>query len=235
MLLLVSPTKTMKLTNARSQTMPRFIKEAKQLLGELKTMSPSQLQGMFGCNEKIAQQVANYNEQWCDGNGWKALTLFDGLQFKSMQIDQWDAETLMFASNHLAIMSGLYGIVHPLDGIYPYRLDFNDEINGIKVKQFYQNKILTYLHSLNTPIIDACSKEYQLSDSSLPRIEVVFLENGKAKATLAKQARGYFARYFVTHKIDTIEQIKAFNAHEFYFDDTLSTESRLVFNRDKGE
>ena len=232
MILLVSPTKTMKTDAPKGTTTPLFVEIASQLMHQLQQLDITELQALFKCNEKIAHQVANYNINWNSEGYYQALALFDGLQFKSMDIESWSNEDIDYASNHLMIMSGLYGILRASDRILPYRLDFNDKLDGNKVNLIHQTKIHDHLLDLNEIIIDACSKEYQVNDLRLPRIEVQFLENGKSKSTVAKQARGYFTRYFIKERVNSIEQIKAFSAHGFLFDDKLSTDKRLVFNRE---
>lgn len=223
----VSPTKTMKCEIRRACTSPIFEKEAKMIFDVMKNYDVNELKKLYRCNDKIAQE--NYQRFQTIKESGNALFSYTGLQFKNMDVNDFDEADLNYAQDHLCILSGLYGLLRPMDEVHPYRLDLENKI-AIPIEEYYQDKIRNYLK--DEQIIDCTSKEYSawLNENKI-RIEFKVKKNDllKTEATASKMARGRFVHYCIKNKIESIEALKQFHELDYHYDETLSNESMLVF------
>ena len=247
MLFIVSPTKTMKTDGCITPCgCPCFLTESKQILTTLQHFSEDEIARIMKVNEKIAQQnKQRYQEMKFDEHGKCAIESYDGLQFKYMHFASLTAVQQAYLQEHMRIISGFYGVVAPMDSIYPYRLEMQAKISVdgyANLYDFWGAKIADELKRLvaaqKTPyIINLASKEYEKAIrkyfDQTQIIDVHFLveKNGKRKseATAAKMARGEMIHFAACHQIDEIKDLCKFDGNGFCYDEKASSKTSLVF------
>jgi cytoplasmic iron level regulating protein YaaA (DUF328/UPF0246 family) len=179
-------------------------------------------------------------------NANPALFTFKGEVFNGLDADTMEFREVLYAQDHLRILSGLYGILKPLDLIQPYRLDVADRLS-VKGKTLYQywkveitqNLIQTLKESQNPVLVNLASNEYfKIVDTRkfpYPIITPVFKESRgdhyKIVTMYAKKARGLLSRFIISNAIEKSEDIKLFDQEGYYFNERMSSESTYVFTR----
>lgn len=245
MLIIVSPTKQMKWCKDHlPQDLPILSKNSQMILEELYKLDKDKIMALMKVNEKIAlENLERYKDIHFDKNGSCALFTYQGLQFQRMNIQ--DESQITYLQEHLRILSGLYGVIKPLDSIYPYRLEVQAKlpVNGSKdIYDFWKDTIACTLqkelslHKLPF-ILNMASKEYEkavlpyLSDDSYITLTFKIKKQGKLKveSTQAKMARGAMIHYLSTHQIETLEGVKKFDEDGYQFIKELSNDKEFVF------
>jgi len=244
MRIIISPAKKMKIDTdlmAIAQ-MPRFINESEQLLSLLQKLSYDELKAMWKCNDAIAEiNMERIQSMNLKDNLTPAIYAYEGIQYQYMAPGVFQNEELAYLQQHLRILSGFYGMLRPLDGVTPYRLEMQGKLQGPGFKTLYQfwgSKLADQLQSESNYILNLASKEY--SKNILPFlseetrfITCVFgqMVNGKLveKATWAKMARGEMVRYMAEHKITDVKDVRNFDRLNFAFSEERSDESTFVF------
>ena len=248
MLFILSPTKNMKLQDhTYTLTMPTHIEDTKQLVDVLQTYTVYDIQRLMKVNDKIATlAVKRFQSFQYNTCGYPAIFTYDGLQFKSMHTEIFHAEDLSYAQEHVRILSGLYGIVKPMDSIYPYRLEMLtklqvDEVEdlyafwGQKLMQDLREELMThdqpYLIDLASKEYSKCVTPYLRSNDTYICITFKVRKKGELKtiSTQAKMARGMMIHYIVKNKIDTLAGIRAFREDGYMYVEELSSISEYVF------
>ncbi|OMF56282.1 peroxide stress protein YaaA [Paenibacillus sp. FSL R5-0766] len=250
MRIIISPAKKMKIDTdlmAIAQ-MPQFINESEQLLSLLQELSYDELKAMWKCNDAIAEQnVERIRNMNIKANLTPAIYAYEGIQYQYMAPGVFQNEELEYLQQHLRILSGFYGMLRPLDGVTPYRLEMQGKLQGPGFKSLYQfwgSKLSDQLQSESDCILNLASKEY--SKNILPFlseetrfITCVFgqMVNGKLveKATWAKMARGEMVRYMAEHKITDVRDVRNFDRLNFAFSEERSDESTYVFIQAEGK
>ncbi|WP_339283371.1 peroxide stress protein YaaA [Paenibacillus sp. FSL R5-0486] len=250
MRIIISPAKKMKIDTdlmAIAQ-MPQFINESEQLLNLLQELSYDELKAMWKCNDAIAEQnVERIQNMNIKANLTPAIYAYEGIQYQYMAPGVFQNEELAYLQQHLRILSGFYGMLRPLDGVTPYRLEMQGKLQGPGFKSLYQfwgSKLADQLQSESNYILNLASKEY--SKNILPFlseetrfITCVFgqMVNGKLveKATWAKMARGEMVRYMAEHKITDVKDVRNFDRLNFAFSEERSDESTYVFIQAEGK
>ena len=232
MIICCSPTKTMKSEAIAEASQPMFAQTAAYIASLLKDKNKEELMKFYKCNEKIALQNVSRFQSFEPVTQNNAGLCFDGLQFKRMQVHEWNQEDWDVAQEHLRIMSGLYGMLRVKDGISEYRLDVENplQVEGKSLTEFWRLKLADGLK--DECILDCCSKEYSaLLPETKCSVSFYVEKQGKLKieATAAKMARGSLIYYCIKHKIDNIEAVKAFNEDGYHFHEQLSNAKHLVF------
>ena len=256
MLTVISPAKTLdyeKPAITRQATQPAFLSRAGELVEDARRLTPGDIQRLMGVSESIAnlnhERFMNWHPEFTPQNAKQALLAFKGDVYTGLAAETLDAKGLKFAQKHLRILSGLYGLLRPLDLMQPYRLEmglrFNNRV-GKNLYEFWGNDISDAvqadLKKSGSPLlINLASNEYFKSvnaktlDAEI--ITPVFkdLKQGKYKmiSFFAKKARGLMARFIIDRQLNDPEGLKEFDAEGYYFSKTLSTASELVFLRDK--
>ena len=256
MLTVISPAKTLDYetpATTRQATQPAFLSRASELVEDARRLTPGDIQSLMGVSESIAnlnhERFMNWHPEFTRQNAKQALLAFKGDVYTGLAAETLDAKGLKFAQKHLRILSGLYGLLRPLDLMQPYRLEmglrFNNRV-GKNLYEFWGNDISDAvqadLKKSGSPLlINLASNEYFKSvnaktlDAEI--ITPVFkdLKQGKYKmiSFFAKKARGLMARFIIDHQLNDPEGLKEFDAEGYYFSKTLSTASELVFLRDK--
>ena len=250
MITVISPAKTLDLSPAdpTAVTEPQFKKEIKELAGIMKKKSKADLQELMGISENIAtlnrERFKKFSNDFTLENSKPALFTFKGDVYRKMDVVNYSEEQLAFAQDHLRILSGLYGLLKPLDLIQPYRLEMGIKLNNKKAGDlygFWQQKITKALDEAATDgiVINLASQEYfkavNLKKLKAKVIHIAFKEyrDGAYKivAIFAKQARGTMANYIIENQIDEPEKLKLFNLDNYEFSDNLSASDEWVFIR----
>ncbi|WP_091018226.1 peroxide stress protein YaaA [Paenibacillus amylolyticus] len=250
MRIIISPAKKMKIDTdlMAIAEMPQFINESEQLLSLLQELSYDELKAMWKCNDAIAEQnVERIQNMNIKANLTPAIYAYEGIQYQYMAPGVFQDEELAYLQQHLRILSGFYGMLRPLDGVTPYRLEMQGKLQGPGFKTLYQfwgSKLADQLQSESNYILNLASKEY--SKNILPFlseetrfITCVFgqIVNGKLveKATWAKMARGEMVRYMAEHKIAEVKEVRNFDRLNFAFSEERSDESTYVFIQAEGQ
>ena len=245
MKIIISPAKKMN-TNRDTipdSTTPVFIKEAEGLWGKLNTMSYKELKELWKCNEKIASlgferlQTLNMNEKLTP-----AILAYEGIQYQYMAPVVFSGDAWESAGEQLRILSGLYGILKPSDGVIPYRLEMQAGLaneSGKDLYQFWGDKIYKELAADTDVILNLASKEYSkviepYLDGRIRYVTCIFGEKQqdgkiKVKGTLAKMARGEMVKWICEQNVQDPEQVKAFTGLGYRFSDIDSGENEFVF------
>ena len=230
---------------------PEFLKESHDLIKQLKVLSPSDLESLMGISEKLAilnwERIQNWNPNFTSESTREAMYSFKGDTYVGLDAESLDQNEIIFAQDHLRILSGLYGILRPLDLIMPYRLEMGTRLEnnlGNNLYDYWGEKLSSSLnnelknHSQKI-IINCASVEYFKSIDNLKLkakvITPVFKEikMGKPKiiSFFAKKARGMMARYIIQNQINHEIDILNFKLDGYQYDSQLSTDSEPVFTR----
>ncbi|UXP31454.1 peroxide stress protein YaaA [Reichenbachiella agarivorans] len=253
MISLISPAKTLDFEENVSleTTFPRFPKETKELIAVLKQKSSTDLQELMSISENIAdlnvKRYKTFNSSHNSKNSKASVYAFKGDVYLGLEANTLDTQGIDFAQKHLRILSGLYGLLRPLDLIQPYRLEMGtrlafDDYNTLY--SYWGDKIVKLLHSDlkkqgDNIIVNLASNEYFKSvDRKSLKAQVIDTEfknmkDGSYKliSFFAKRARGLMARYIIEHQINDIESLKAFDYDGYFYDPKDSTASKLAFKR----
>jgi len=255
MLFLLSPAKSLDydtpLPDDLPHTTPQFVPQSKALIEVLRQKSPQEIASLMELSDKLAAlNVARYaawTPRFTAGNSRQALLAFDGDVYDGLQARSLDAQDLAWAQQHVAVLSGLYGVLRPLDRMQPYRLEMGTRLGtdaGSNLYQFWGRQIADHLNARlradTTPVVvNLASQEYfKAVDVSVLKarvIECVFEDwkGGQYKiiSFYAKRARGLMARFAITHRVATPHQLEAFDLDGYGFTPGASTAERLVFRR----
>ena len=258
MISVVSPAKTLDYeTEAPSvgYSVSEHLAESRKLMRELKVLGPEDLSSMMGLSEKLADLNFERNMNWKGDTDLRetsrqAIYAFKGDVYTGLDAGSLNKKQIKFLDNHLRILSGLYGILKPLDLMEPYRLEMGTKFKNAKVKDLYEfwgKKIAASLAKAleshkNRSILNLASVEYfssvQLSELKLPVFSPVFKDykNGKYKiiSFYAKKARGLMARYIALNRIDKPEAILGFNLEGYSYSKQDSGQFSPVFLRKLG-
>ncbi|KAF4325262.1 hypothetical protein G195_001323 [Phytophthora kernoviae 00238/432] len=243
MRIIISPAKKMKIDTdlmAIAQ-MPQFINESEQLLSLFQKLSYDELKAMWKCNDAIAEQnmerIQNMNIKV---NLTPAIYAYEGIQFQYMAPGVFQNEKLEYLQKHLRILSGFYGMLRPLDGVTPYRLEMQGKLQGPGFKSLYQfwgSKLADQLQAESNCILNLASKEYSKNITPFLKDETRFITcvfgqmvDGKLveKATRAKMTRGEMVRYMAESKITDVEDVRSFDRLGFVFSEEKSDESGFM-------
>ena len=226
-----------------------FLNEAKELNTLLKKKSPKALSELMHISPKLGALNYERNQNWSlpfsSDNARQAIYAFNGDVYRGLDAYTISEEKLDVLQNTVRIISGLYGLLKPLDLIQPYRLEMGTKFPVGKNKnlyEFWRKKITTALNDElyeDELLVNLASQEYfkaiDAKALKTPLIHVDFKEfkNGQFKtiAIFSKRARGLMTRYIVDSNAQNVEDLKNFNTDRYILDDQLSTENKLVFTR----
>ncbi len=226
-----------------------FMNEAKELNNLLKKKSPKDLSELMKISEKISELNYNRNQEWStsftDVNSRQAIYAFNGDVYRGLDSYTISQQKLDKLQNTVRIISGLYGLLKPMDLIQPYRLEMGTRLtvgNKKNLYEFWKQKITTSLNNEMKPgelLINLASQEYfKAIDSKIitsPIVHVDFKEfkNGQYKtiAIFSKLARGLMTRHIIDTDCNSIDDLKTFSKDGYVFDGNLSTENKLIFTR----
>ena len=232
-------------------TTPELAEDADQLVRVMRDKTPDNLKTLMGISENLAQlnveRFQTYTTPFTRDNSTPAALTFAGDTYQGLQADTLSDEDLTYAQMHVGILSGLFGLLRPLDLMQPYRLEMGTRLEtdrGKNLYQFWGDKITDLINGAtkghaDRSVINLASKEYfsAVVPAKLegPVITPVFkdVRNGKAKVIsfLAKRARGSMARYIIDERIETAQDLKGFSSGGYTFKPEVSTNTEWVFER----
>ncbi|POU04148.1 peroxide stress protein YaaA [Escherichia sp. ESNIH1] len=254
MLILISPAKTLDYQSplaTQRYTQPVLLDHSQQLIDVARQLSAPQIKTLMGISDKLADLNATRFHDWqpdfTPDNARQAILAFKGDVYAGMQAETFSEDDFTFAQQHLRMLSGLYGVLRPLDLMQPYRLEMGIRLQnpkGSDLYQFWGETITTTLNEAlaaqgDNIIVNLASDEYfravkpKLLAGEI--VKPVFLDekNGTFKVIsfYAKKARGLMSRYIIENRLTTLDQLKAFDVDGYVFDEEASQKNELVFKR----
>jgi len=256
MLIIVSPAKTLDYetpVKIKVFTQPEYLDDSEELINRLRQLSSLDISELMKVSIKIADLNFDRYETWSktfnEENAKQAILAFKGDVYTGLDIESFNSKDFSFAQKHLRILSGLYGLLRPLDLMQPYRLEMGTKLTTDRGKNLYEfwGSIIT--EGLNTQLkkiqsdylINLASNEYfkaaKPKELNAQIITPAFKDykDGKYKVIgfYAKKARGMLSRYIIKHRLTDPEDIKTFNEEGYSFDKSLSQGNLWVFSRKK--
>lgn len=253
MIVVLSPAKTLDFaptTILEESSKPALVTQSKKLIQILRTLSQSDLGEMMRISDKLSAEVYGYVHSWkakYDAkNAKQAILAFRGDVYLGLSAENFKPEDFDFAQGCLRILSGLYGILRPLDLIQPYRLEMGTKLKGDYGKDLYAfwgNRIAAELKKglaqQDDLLLNLASNEYfkSVQATSLPCqiVTPVFQDykNGQYKVIsfFAKKARGMMARYIIRNRVTDVRGIRKFHSAGYCYQRHLSTDDGPVFTR----
>ena len=250
--ILLSPAKSIDttVTGHGKPSIPAFESEAELLILKLKKMNPKALGDLMSISDKLADLNWSRFQKWkslkSNSDAIQPVFSFTGEVFKGLEASSMSKQELVRAQDSIRVISGLYGLLKPLDGISPYRLEMGTKFkvtdSSVNLYEFWGEKLTDSLNrelKLNDVVINLASKEYSraihFKKIKHRVISPLFKDykNGKLKTIMmyAKKARGSMARYIVKNKPNSLEEIKNYNIDNYVFDENLSNEKEWIFTR----
>lgn len=250
MLTLLSPAKSLDLSphdDAPAATEPRFLPQTEKLLKALKRLKPKAIGELMDISKALSELNHGRYQGFEDQTAMSGVFMFDGDVYTGLQARTLDAKSLAWAQDHIRILSGLYGVLRPLDAIRPYRLEMGSMLKCGRANSLYEfwgdalAKSLTMEARAqgSDTLINLASTEYSraalIKGLKLKVISPRFLEVKGNEARIisffAKKARGLMARYMIDHRIDTPDGLKSFNIEGYEYRADLSKDADWVFSR----
>ena len=252
MLIVLSPAKSLDLespSTTSKHTIPEFIPRASELIEVLRTYSPAGIAELMDLSDTLSvlnvSRYAHWNEDHSEAR--QAIMSFNGDVYAGLDARSLSARQIDYAQQHLRILSGLYGLLRPLDRMHPYRLEMGTRLKNPRGNNLYAFWGDSVTQALNaqlaqtraTALVNLASEEYFKSVKptllDAPVITPVFEDwkNGKYKiiSFFAKRARGLMARYAAEHGVKKPERLKDFDVDGYAFDEAASGERNWVFRR----
>ncbi|MEH6515576.1 MAG: peroxide stress protein YaaA [Halioglobus sp.] len=256
MLTVISPAKTLDFdspTTTRKKTQPEFLESAGLLIDDARKMSPTDIRQLMGVSENIAQlnhqRFMNWGTPFTLDNAKQAVLAFKGDVYTGLEAETLSAEQLSFAQKHLRILSGLYGLLRPLDLMQAYRLEMGLKFGnsgGKDLYQFWGDRINLALNSQlkksgSQVLLNLASQEYFRSvkasaleaDIVTPVFKDLKGEKYKVISFYAKKARGQMARYIIEKGLNEPDSLKRYRVAGYRYNKAESTAREMVFTRDK--
>ncbi len=254
MLIILGPAKTLDTSPhgiTQINSFPQYIGQAEELVDRMRQFSISQLKRIMNVSDKLAtlnfERYAKWRSSYPPEEGQQAILAFSGEVFNGLQARSLSEEDLLFAQKHIRLLSGLYGVLRPLDLILPYRLEMRTKMKNAKGRTLYEfwkeiipNKIVDETsNQASKVLINLASKEYfkSIQPASYPYkiITPVFKESdgaGFRNVTIyAKKARGMMLRFIIKNRITDPEFLMAFDEDGYYYNNDLSNSIEWVFCR----
>jgi hypothetical protein len=254
MLIVISPAKTLDFETApitKEFSQPEFLKESRKLISELKKLSPVEVSSLMKISDKLGTlnflRFNDWKPPFTLKNAKQALLAFKGDVYTGIEAETFSNQDLKFAQKHLRILSGLYGVLRPLDLMQAYRLEMGTQFQNKQAKDLYEfwgTKITDQINkdikaSKSKYLINLASNEYfkslQADDINAEIIVPVFKDykNGKYKiiSFYAKKARGLMSAYIIKNRLKNPEELKNFNVEGYKFSKSESNGNNWVFQR----
>ncbi|HEX7683388.1 MAG TPA: peroxide stress protein YaaA [Trinickia sp.] len=260
MIIVLSPAKSLDYetpAHVSKHTIPDFIDDAAQLVDELRRYSPQQIASLMDISDALAhlnfQRYAEWSPQFTKDNAKQAVLAFNGDVYEGFDAKSLSAADLDYAQRHVRVLSGLYGVLRPLDLLQPYRLEMGTRLPNPRGKDLYAfwgeritealNAQLRQIKGGSRVIVNCASTEYFKSVRpkrlDAPVITPVFEDwkGGRYKIISfhAKRARGLMARFAVENRLASPEQLKAFAVEGYAFEPAASNDATFVFRRRIGD
>lgn len=256
MLIVISPAKNLAETTPLPKitpSQPELLDQAEQLIQRLKPLAPHELSALMGISDALGQLNYDRYQAWqrpfTTDNARPAVLTFNGDVYQGLNAAAFKARDFTFAQKHLRILSGLYGVLRPLDLMQPYRLEMGTRLNNAQGKDLYAFWGNTITEALNRQVaksgaqqlVNLASNEYfkavRKSKLAVPVVTPVFKEqkNGQYKVIsfYAKKARGQMSAYIIKNRLTSAEQLREFDWENYQYNPAMSAEHQPVFTRDQ--
>ena len=251
MIIIISPAKKQIFYRKReglSYTKPQFFNDSLELVNILRKMNWQKLMNLMSISSNLAKlnydRFQTFTNNISENNSNPALLMFDGDVYKNIAVDTFSNSDIEYSQQKLFILSGLYGLLKPLDLIQPHRLEMGTNFVIDKTRrnlyQFWQDKLTTFLSKQKEDIIiNLASSEYsKIIDNNkfkgkILTINFKELRNNQYKniGILAKRARGKMVNFLIKNRVNNIEDIKKFNVDDYIFNESMSDNNQWVFYR----
>ena len=260
MIIVLSPAKSLDYdtpAHIETHTIPDFVDDAAELIAGLRRLSPQQIGSLMSISDPLArlnfQRYADWSKQFSQTNAKQAVLAFNGDVYEGFDAKSLSPADLDYAQQHVRVLSGLYGLLRPLDLLQPYRLEMGTRFENARGKDLYAFWGERITHAINAQIernrevaarsanvlVNCASNEYfkavKPKKLAAPVITPVFEDwkGGRYKIISfhAKRARGLMARYAVENRVAAPEALKAFDVEGYAFDADASNDSTYVFRR----
>ena len=254
MLTIISPAKKLDYSQpseAQTFTQPLLLEHSEQLLKDLQLLSPEDICSLMGLSDKLGALNYERFQEWqtpfSPDNAKQAILAFKGDVYQGLDADNMSADELSWAQDNLRILSGLYGLLRPLDLMQPYRLEMGTKFanqRGANLYQFWGDIITDQLNKLfptsaKSVLVNLASNEYfksvQPKNINAEIITPVFMDQKGDKYKIisffAKRARGLMSAFIIKNKITDAEQLKTFNVDGYSFNSAMSEGNKWVFCR----
>ena len=260
MIIVLSPAKSLDYDtppHIARHTIPEVIADAALLVDDLRRLSPQQLASLMSISDALAtlnfQRYAEWSPRFSKRNAKQAVLAFNGDVYEGFDARSLSAADLDYAQQHVRVLSGLYGVLRPLDLLQPYRLEMGTRFANARGKDLYAFWGERITEALNAQLrkkppgarvlVNCASEEYFKSVKpkrlEAPVITPVFEDwkGGRYKVISfhAKRARGLMARFVVENRLETPQALKAFSAEGYCFDEGASNDSMYIFRRRVGD
>jgi len=256
MLVVVSPAKNLDYESpvATSEfSQPELLEHSQELIERCRRLSPQQIATLMKISDKLsglnADRYAAWHTPFNRDNARQALLAFNGDVYTGLDAQSFSESDLQFAQQHMRILSGLYGLLKPLDLMQAYRLEMGTKLDNQRGKDLYQfwgNVITDKLNQAlmaqgDNVLVNLASNEYfksvKLKQLNATVVTPVFKDkkNGQYKVIsfFAKKARGMMARFIIQQQLTQVEQLKSFDSAGYQFSAELSNQQELVFTREQ--
>jgi cytoplasmic iron level regulating protein YaaA (DUF328/UPF0246 family) len=253
-LTIISPAKKLdysQLSEAQEFTQPLLLEHSEQLLNDLRLLSPDDICSLMGLSDKLGALNYERFQEWqtpfSTDNAKQAILAFKGDVYQGLDAEHMSTDELNWAQDNLRILSGLYGLLRPLDLMQPYRLEMGTKFaneRGGNLYQFWGEIITNQLNKLlsvspKSVLINLASNEYfksvQPKNLQADIITPVFMDQKGDKYKIisffAKRARGLMSAFIIKNKITDVEQLKTFNVDGYSFNSAMSEGNKWVFCR----
>jgi uncharacterized protein len=254
MLIVISPAKNLDYDTPATTTefsQPEMLDQAEILIQRCRKLSPQQAGSLMSISDKLAllnvERYHNWHTPFTTDNAKQAVLAFNGDVYTGLQADTLNPEDLHFAQQHLRILSGLYGLLKPLDLMQPYRLEMGTKLDNKRGKDLYQfwgRRITDRLNEAlqaqgDNVLINLASNEYFKSVKKAALKADIYTpvfkdqKNGQYKVIsfFAKKARGMMARYIIENRVSEVSQLRNFTTAGYQFSAELSKGNDIVFTR----
>ena len=254
MLSILSPAKTLDYETApttKKSTQPLFVDQAASLVETARQLDPTDIRALMGVSENIAtlnhQRFMNWQPDFSLDNAKQSVLAFKGDVYTGLQAESLTKDELTFAQKHLRILSGLYGLLRPLDLMQPYRLEMGTRLatqRGSNLYQFWGRKVTDNLNKAlaeqsSKVLINLASNEYyqvihpEGIDGRILTINFKEQRNGQYRfvSFAAKKARGLMERYMIDNRITRPAQLRQFDIDGYAINDALSSDDEWIFTR----
>ncbi len=256
MLAIISPAKTLDFDSpapTRKHTQPMFLQESGELIGQLREFAPPDLADLMGISSKLAElnvdRYASWNPPFTRSNARQAVLAFKGDVYLGLDAYDYTERDFTWAQKHVRILSGLHGLLKPLDLIQPYRLEMGTRLQnrrGSSLYDFWEDKITAALNEAIAAqkqplLVNLASNEYfKAVDASRIDARIVTptfkdLSRGRYRflSFFAKKARGLMTSYIVKNRVSTLKALKAFDWQGYRYCKAQSSANDWVFLRDR--
>lgn len=254
MLIVLSPAKNLDYESplaTQLSTMPDMLDESQLLIQRCRELSPAQVGSLMKISDKLADLNAHRFENWhlpfSPDNARQAVLAFNGDVYSGLQADTFSEQDFEFAQAHLRILSGLYGLLRPLDLMQAYRLEMGTKLDNARGKDLYSfwgNLITEKLNQAlrdqgDSVLVNLASNEYfkSVKPKNLDGVVVTPIfkdwkgDQYKVVSFFAKKARGKMARFIIQNQLTDVSQLTQFDVDGYVYNEGMSNQSELVFTR----